>query len=125
LLLRTDEKAAYALARKLAEGDYKDNPQALNAIAWPIVDDTSNLKSPDYDTAIAIAERAAELTKSEDGMILDTLAYAHFKKGNIDKAIALQEKAVQLIEKMENVPDDAKKEIKERLEMFKKKKNEA
>jgi thiol-disulfide isomerase/thioredoxin len=123
LLLKTNESAAYAYARKLAEGDFKDNASTLNALAWSIVDDGAALKTPDYDTAVAIAQRAVEVTNSGDPMVLDTLGYAYFKKGDVDKAIETQEKAVQLIDKQKDFPADAKKEITDRLEKFKQKKS--
>ena len=125
LMLEADESAAYPYARKLAEGDYKDNAMALNQLAWSIVDDNAKLKSPDYDTAVAIAQRAAEVSKNEDAMILDTLGYAYFKKGDLDKAIETEEKAVQMLDKQKDVPAEAKQEIADRLAMFKKKKNGA
>ena len=59
----------------------------------------------------------------KDAMILDTLGYAYFKKGKVDKAIEVQEKAVKLIGEMKDVPEETKKEVTDRLEMFKKKKN--
>ncbi|NBP81744.1 hypothetical protein EBU58_13720, partial [bacterium] len=40
------------------------------------------------------ATRAAELTDQTDGSILDTLARVYFVMGDLDQAIALQEKAV-------------------------------
>jgi len=123
LMLKADERAAYSYAKKLAEGDYKDNAMGLNQLAWSIVDDEMGLKDPDYDVALSIAQRAAELSKFEDAFILDTLAYAHFKKGNIDEAIKYQEKAVVQMEKMQNVPAATQKEIRYRLKLFKEKKS--
>lgn len=123
LMLRVDESSAFDFAKKLAEGQYKDNSMALNQLAWSIVDDEMKLENPDYDVALSIAQRAAELSKFEDAFILDTLAYAHFKKGNIDEAIEYQEKAVAQLEKMDNVPAATQKEIRDRLKMFKEKKS--
>jgi len=123
LLLKTDETAAYAYARKLADGPYKDNPMALNNMAWGIVENKADaLKSPDYDTAIALAEKAATITKNEDPTVLDTLAYAHFKKGNVDKAIEIQAKAIALLDKMPDADADMKKELNDHLALFKAKK---
>jgi thiol-disulfide isomerase/thioredoxin len=120
LLLKTDEPGAYAYARKLADGPYKDNPMALNNIAWGIVENRGNaLKAPDYDTALALAGKAATLTKNEDPTILDTLAYAHFKTGNVDKAIETQQKAIALLDKMPDADADMKKELNDHLALFK------
>jgi thiol-disulfide isomerase/thioredoxin len=120
LLLKTDEKEAFAFAKTISQGIFKDKAQELNAIAWPIVDDKMALKKPDYPLAVKIATRACELTKFEDPMILDTLAYAHFKNGQVDKAISYQEKAVALLAKA-GLPEEMKKEITDRLAEFKKK----
>jgi tetratricopeptide (TPR) repeat protein len=124
LLLQADEPAAYPYARKLAEGQFKDNPAMLNQIAWTIVEDNGRitLKKPDYATAVFVAERAVTASKSEDPMILDTLGYALFKKGDVKKAIEIQEKAVKLLEDKQDIPEEARQEITDRLKMFKKKK---
>jgi thiol-disulfide isomerase/thioredoxin len=123
LLLRTDEPAAYKLAKELSEGKYKDNAAMLNQLAWLIVDDNIKLKKPDYDLSIAIAERAVELTKGEDPMILDTLAYGVFKKGNVNRAIELQTKALSMMNGKKEYPEGMKEEMSERLKLFKSKKS--
>ncbi|GIV05931.1 MAG: hypothetical protein KatS3mg016_1506 [Fimbriimonadales bacterium] len=121
-LLRVDEKQAYAYALQLAQNDFKDDAQMLNQIAWMIVDDETNppLKSPDYQTAITIARRAAELTKEQNASILDTLAYAYFKHGDMQNALKYQKMAVDLIEKDDSMDAALKKEIRDRYEKFKK-----
>jgi tetratricopeptide (TPR) repeat protein len=122
ILLKTNETAAYALANKLAEGTFKDNAQALNAIAWPIVDDNSKLKTPDYATAIAIAKRAADLSKNADPMILDTYAYALYKGGKVADAITIETNAISLSKKPgSEVPADTVTELEGRLDTMKKK----
>lgn len=85
--------AAYAYARELTTGLLKDNAQALNELAWMILDDPA-VQSRNVDVAMAAALRADELTKSEDASILDTLAEAYFQKGDVAKAVETQEKAV-------------------------------
>lgn len=122
ILVTSDEPAAYVYANKLVQAELKDNEQMLNSMAWMIVDDKSPCKKPDYDTAIALATRACDLTNWENSMNLDTLGYAYFKKGNIDKAIEVQEKAVACISKAPDMPAETQKEIKDRLAMFKAKK---
>lgn len=105
---------AYAFIRPLAEGQFKDNAQMLNSIAWSILDD-EGLENRDYDLALSMARRAAELTKNEDGMILDTVALALFRKGQVAEAITTQERAVELTR-----DPDMKAEMTGRLEMFRK-----
>lgn len=120
VLTQTDEPEAYKLAKSLGEGELKDDAPSLNEIAWTIVDNP-NLKKPDFAIALALAERAATITKHEDPMILDTLGYAQFKSGKIDQAIATQTKAVSLIDKAGPELDEAsRKDIKDRLAQFQK-----
>jgi tetratricopeptide (TPR) repeat protein len=119
VLLKADEVKAYSYASELANGMYKDNVQALNSLAWTIVDDKSKLSKPDYGVAVNIAKRAVEITKSSDPMILDTYAYALFKSGDVGQAIETQKKAVELAEKAGSDMDPALlKELKERLATF-------
>jgi thiol-disulfide isomerase/thioredoxin len=115
------ESELYAYTEKAFNGYAKDNAQLLNQMAWTIVENADKkLAKPNYELSIKVAERAAELTKNEDAAILDTLAFAHFKKGNYKKAIDLQTKAVALLDKSD-YPDEMKAEIKGRLAEFKKK----
>ena len=76
----------------------------------------------DYKLALAMAERACELTKREDPTYLDTLALAHFRNGNVKKAIQVQEKAIALLQKDEGVPEEMVEEFKSRLKKYKEKK---
>jgi thiol-disulfide isomerase/thioredoxin len=92
LNLKKDKKAAYAWANKMALGIW-NNSQALNALAWGIVDETPE-ELQDLNFALKIATRASDLTQNKDPMILDTLARCYWKMGNTYKAIAWQEKAV-------------------------------
>lgn len=73
---------------------HKDQPQALNQIAWFIVDPELGIRNPDTNLALKAAARAAELTKEQDAAILDTLARVYFVKGDVKKAVELQGKAV-------------------------------
>ncbi|MFN3689686.1 MAG: redoxin family protein [Fimbriimonadales bacterium] len=121
-LLRVDEKQAYAYALQLAQNEFKDDAELLNQIAWTIVDDDTQppLQSPDYQAAITIARRAVELTKERDPMILDTLAYAYFKHGDVQNALKYQGMAVALIEQDADIREEVKKEIRDRYERFRK-----
>lgn len=123
LLAQYDEKAFFAYGTKLA-GMLDDDAMSLNQIAWLMLGEDIPLKTSDDAAAIKIAERANELTKSENAMILDTLALAYFKAKKIDEAIKWQEKAVAQLDKTEGVTDDIREEIKGRLEKFKKAKKD-
>ncbi|MBM4109494.1 MAG: redoxin domain-containing protein [Phycisphaerae bacterium] len=105
---------AYAFIKPLTEGQFKDNAQMLNSIAWSILDD-QGLENRDFDLALKLSQRAGELTRNEDGMILDTVALALFRKGQVAEAIKTQERAVELTR-----DPDMKAEMTGRLEMFKK-----
>jgi len=115
---KKDYDAGYTLAKKLLEGDLKDDAQGLNRIAWFILDE-EKLEKRDFDVALAMAKRAAELTKLEDAPILDTLAFAHFEKKEVDKAI---EYATKAVEKAGN--DEEKDQMKAALDRYKKAKQQ-
>jgi thiol-disulfide isomerase/thioredoxin len=112
-LERGDE--AYAYARKVVDGVLLDEPIQLNYVAWFIVDPEAE-KQPkrDLDFALRVAQRANELTESRNPSILDTLALVHFERGEIEQALELQEKAVQLAAE----PEWLVAELKARLERF-------
>ena len=90
---KNDKAAAYAWAEIMAES-YWDDQNALNALAWGIVDEMP-AEYQDLDFALRVAHRASELTDNKDGMILDTLARTYWERGERYKAIAWQQKAVE------------------------------
>ena len=45
---------------------------------------------------LSAAKRAEELTESKNSSVLDTLARVLFVKGNIDDAIAMEKKAIEI-----------------------------
>ena len=115
LLEKGDYDRAYGFARDAVNGAASTNAQMLNAIAWTIVDPDGTVETKDLDLAQKAAEKAVELTKSEDAAVLDTLAMVHHLKGNHDKAIELQAKAVDLAQ-----DESMKSELQQRLDEFKK-----
>lgn len=99
LLTKTgDTEAAAEYGKRLVEGVYKDEEQALNQLAWGIVDPDRGTEASkaELKLALAAAQRANELTKGENYAILDTYAKALFDTGDARKALELQEKAVKL-----------------------------
>ncbi len=99
-----------------------DNAQALNAIAWPLIDPDRKGGKPsaaEIATARKASARAAELTKHENAAILDTYALACYLDGDKTKAIEIQETAVKLAEKDESLGPQVKS-MRERLDSFKK-----
>lgn len=93
ILSSGDKTAAYEWAESMAKS-YWDNANALNALAWGIVDEMP-AEHQDLAFALRVAHRASELTDNKDGMILDTLARAYWENGERYKAIAWQQKAVE------------------------------
>ena len=120
--LKEDEAAAQAYFGKLADGIFKDDANALNSMAWTIVDDEVKIKNRNVDLALKMSDKSNAMTKYEIAMYLDTLAMCWFRKDNLDKAIEFQTKAVEALKDDKSVPADIVKDIKDRLEMFKKKK---
>ncbi len=119
LMKKKDYAAALPLAKTLVETQ-KDNSDLLNEIAWSMVDPENLPEKPDLDLAQKAAERANEITKGENGPILDTLARVYFNQGKVDKAIELQTKAVDKAEE-----GDQKDGIAKTLEEYKEKKGAA
>lgn len=91
--------AAMETAREIYKNPaLRDEPSALNEIAWMIVDPEAKIENRDVDFALEVAMRASELTKHSEPAILDTLARAQFLKGDFATALATQTKAVELVE---------------------------
>lgn len=68
--------------------------RALNSIAWSVVDPRANRSPLDLDLALRAASKACELTGNSDPSLLDTLARVHFRRGELDTAIEIQERAL-------------------------------
>ncbi|MBI1190460.1 MAG: redoxin family protein [Tepidisphaera sp.] len=96
MALGKDQPKAYAFANKLVGGALKDNAEGLNAIAWAIVDPSHPIEKPDVALAAKAADHAVELTKGKEPAILDTQARVYFVKGDVTKAIEIQQKVVEL-----------------------------
>lgn len=75
----------------------KVNANELNTLAWSIYQQAERSKEfPEevLDGAVAIAEKAVA-TEPKNSMIIDTLAHLVYLKGDLDRAIELQTKAVE------------------------------
>ncbi len=101
-LTKSDPKSAYGMTGDLVK-EFKDEPQMLNQIAWGVLEDKT-LKDVDYGAMMNVAKAAADATKNEDGTILDTVALAASKKGDLKTAIEIQTKAVDLVKKAGSDP---------------------
>lgn len=113
IMVQLGDKNASTYGSKLVEGQFKDQAEALNQIAWMNLDPESKVDADKLDPKLALkaALRANELTKNENGAILDTLALAYFKTGDAAKALSTQEKAVALMPTGEG-SDDMKTRLK-------------
>jgi len=81
----------------LAEADlqkalklFPDQPLALNYLGYSWIDQNRNLKQ-----GMALIEKAVAL-KPDDGYIVDSLGWAHFRLGNFKQAVRFLERAVEL-----------------------------
>lgn len=109
--------SAIAIAREAVAGEMRDNPAALNAFAWEMLDNT-RFEGKDLATALEWASRAADITNRADGMILDTLALALFENGRLDEAVKTQEEAVRLFEAAAGGSGEELTDMKTRLKRF-------
>lgn len=106
-----DYEGAFRYVSEATDGVLKDHPSVLNALAWTIVEDPS-MEQRDLDAAHKAASRANEITEGANASVLDTLARIYYRKGDLDRAIELQRKAVEHGEDW--FPD----ELEERLEEY-------
>ena len=118
LLLAYDEPAAYCQARKLLEGDLKDNAGALYSIARDLTDPPGR-KAKDWDLAFDVSQRACELSRFSNPSYLCTLSEAYAGKGNFAKAIETMELALNKAGAEESFPAASKKYLERRLQSFK------
>lgn len=87
--------AGYEWLARAAEGPMREDSGLLNSAAWFIAD-RENLEKRDLALALKIALRASELTAQKDAAIEDTVARVYFEQGDVDKAIEVQKRAVEL-----------------------------
>jgi len=80
-----------------AEGDLKksldlfpDQPHVLNYLGYSWIDQGVNL-----DDGMRMIKRAVE-QRADDGYIVDSLGWAHYRLGNIEEAVKQLERAVEL-----------------------------
>ena len=67
-----------------------DQPLVLNYLGYSWVDQSKNLKQ-----GLALIEKAVNL-KPDDGYIVDSLGWAHYRLGNFKEAVKYLERAVEL-----------------------------
>ena len=92
--------AAFTVIRQVGEKT-KDNAVYQNLLALLLTTDKT-IEHPDLDLAQTLAQRAVDLaqdpaSKTSESIYLDTLARIQFMKGNKEQAIALEQKALDLM----------------------------
>ena len=110
---KKDFDKAFAYGNEIVEGPCKDDAQALNQVAWTLVDPDNAPEKTDLKLALKAATRAFEVSKGKDPAITDTLAKVYFDSGDLTKALEYQEKAAKMAEGTQ-----FEDEIKGRLEQF-------
>lgn len=90
---RGDTAAAMAFGREFLEAA-RDHALPLNQFAWALVSE-EKYGGRFNKLALAMAERAVELTDHKNWMYLDTLAHAQFATGDVEQAVATGRKAVE------------------------------
>ncbi len=120
LVDQKDADAAYAFAKVFVEGVGTEQKMwmDINAIAWTILDDPG-VKKRDFELAMKYALKAADMTAEKDGAVLDTLARAYWETGEKTKAVEVQERAVELVKKDNQLPEATKKELQATLDRYK------
>ena len=114
-----DPDKAQEYGKRLVDTVLKDNPAALNDLAWRVVGSDKPAK-PDariVKVALAAALRADDVTKHKNPSIADTLARAYFVSGDPAKALECQEQAMKLAKGTRLEQD---KEMQKHLEEYKK-----
>jgi thiol-disulfide isomerase/thioredoxin len=107
-----DYAAAYKIASSLSDS-HPDNAALQNAIAWTIAT-MDGLEKRDLELAEKIADRAVKASDGKNPNVLDTLARIQFMRGDHEKAIATEQKAVDV------TPDRAKPMFQKMLDSYKK-----
>jgi tetratricopeptide (TPR) repeat protein len=95
---KKDYPAAFKVIRQVGDA-HKDEPLMQNVLAWAIVADKS-IEHPDLELARTLAQRAVDSAKEpvQKGMFLDTLARVKFMQGSKEDAVALEQKAMALVQ---------------------------
>jgi thiol-disulfide isomerase/thioredoxin len=93
LLQLGDVEAAAAYGARLIDEVYRDDPAVIASIARLLLESPAQDRRL-QDLALRGAARAAELAGPGDVALLESLAQVHFLRGDFDKAIEMQSKAL-------------------------------
>ncbi len=113
-------EAGLTLGQQLLE-KYNDQADNLNNIAWEVIEPALK-QDPDprvAQLALKAAQRAVELTNSENHYYLDTLAEALYRTGDASAALATEEKAIAVLKARTDGNGPAQdKELQNHLERY-------
>ncbi|MAI73944.1 MAG: hypothetical protein CMM01_24010 [Rhodopirellula sp.] len=105
LMMADRAEEASSVRGELIEAAWND-ATVLNGVAWETA--TAD-NATDLELALKAAKRASELSEDKDAAILDTLARCHYELGQLDEAIEVQQKAVDLDSNMQEVTEALKR----------------
>jgi len=89
------DKAASLLAARALTASLGEDATALNDLAWNLLtEDRFDGKYTDF--AFETAQRAVEMSEGRSWYFLDTLAHAHYARGELEAAVAVQRKAIEI-----------------------------
>ena len=110
---------AVKLGNEIVESNQGEDPQLLNNIAWFIVDPNRDTKADPklLKLALKVAIKADKIANNEDPSVADTLAKAYFDNGDLSKAVATQERVIELAEGTRMAADPG---LKKRLRQYQK-----
>lgn len=95
LALQEDKKKEALEAGDVLKASIESDAKALNNLAWELL--TEERYSARFgEFALSLAKKANELTHDEEWRFLDTQARAEFETGNVQNAIELQKKAIEV-----------------------------
>jgi len=114
LLLESDPAAGGKAIEALSEGEYKDDARNLMNLAR--MAGGPQVKKPNYELALSLAERAVKASKQPDPMISMSLADIYGAKGDTAKAVAAMKECIALAQKDKNMPPAFLDQLKSRLE---------
>lgn len=105
LMMADRAEEASSVRSELIEAAW-DDASVLNGVAWETA--TAD-NATDLDLALKAAKRASEIREDKDAAILDTLARCHYELGQLDEAIKVQQKAVDLDSNMQEIAEALKR----------------
>ncbi|MBI5832975.1 MAG: redoxin family protein [Armatimonadetes bacterium] len=110
LLKLSDPTAATVYYRQLVNDTLRGDAEALNGLAWQVVDPRLRGVDPELaKLALSAAQRADQLADGRNAPIADTLAAAYWRCGDANSAVSCQARALELAAGTELAKEMAKR----------------